>query len=74
MIVLCPFVQASKTNQLTADYPGTPGWDDNAATFELIISSNNLHGDFQLANGYGHVKAEEVFKVSCFWSQFIIRS
>ncbi|KAL8475159.1 hypothetical protein ACS0TY_030806 [Phlomoides rotata] len=56
------YLQASKTNQVTADYPGTPGWDDNAATFQLIISSNNLHGDYQLANGYGHNKAEEVYK------------
>ncbi|XP_057786570.1 probable glucan 1,3-beta-glucosidase A isoform X1 [Salvia miltiorrhiza] len=56
------YLQASNTNQLTADYPGTPGWDDNAATFELIISANNLHGDYQFANGYGHEKAEEVYK------------
>lgn len=60
------FLQASTTNQLTADYPGTPGWDDNAATFALIISSNNLHGDYQLSNGYGHEKAEQVYKA---WNQ-----
>lgn len=51
-------------NQLTADYSGNPGWDDNAATFEMTIVSNNLHGDFQLANGYGHKKAKDVLKVS----------
>ncbi|XP_073150406.1 probable glucan 1,3-beta-glucosidase A isoform X3 [Henckelia pumila] len=56
------YIQASKDNQLTADYPGTPGWDDNAATFELIIVSNNIHGDYQLANGYGHDAAEKVLK------------
>ncbi|XP_042015552.1 probable glucan 1,3-beta-glucosidase A [Salvia splendens] len=56
------YLQASNANQLTADYPGTPGWDDNAATFELIIMSNNLHGDYQFANGYGRDKAEEVYK------------
>lgn len=38
-----------------------PGWDDNAATFEMTISVNNLHGDYQLANGYGHDKAKEVY-------------
>ncbi|XP_057972499.1 probable glucan 1,3-beta-glucosidase A isoform X2 [Malania oleifera] len=48
--------------QLTADYPGKPGWDDNAATFEMIIVANNLHGDYQLANGYGHDKATKVLK------------
>ncbi|XP_075506232.1 putative glucan 1,3-beta-glucosidase A isoform X2 [Primulina tabacum] len=56
------YIQASKDNQLTADYPGTPRWDDNAATFELIILSSNLHGDYQLANGYEHDVAEKVLK------------
>ncbi|CAA0821009.1 Unknown protein [Striga hermonthica] len=56
------YLQASKDNKLTADYRGTPGWDDNAATFQLIIVSNTLHGDYQLANGYGHDKAQEVYK------------
>ncbi|XP_031110272.1 uncharacterized protein LOC116014368 [Ipomoea triloba] len=37
------YLQASKDNQLTADYPGTPGWDDNAATFQMTIASNNYH-------------------------------
>lgn len=41
-----------------------PSWDDNAATFEMTIVSNNLHGDFQLANGYGHNEAKEVLKVT----------
>lgn len=50
-------------NQLTADYPGTPGWDDNGATFEMTIVANILHGDYQLANGYGHDKAKEVLEV-----------
>ncbi|XAR73448.1 Glucan 1,3-beta-glucosidase [Bertholletia excelsa] len=56
------YIQASIANQLTADYPGTPAWDDNAATFEMTIVSNKLHGDYQLANGYGHDKAKEVLK------------
>lgn len=41
-----------------------PSWDDNAATFEMTIVSNNLHGDLQLANGYGHNEAKEVLKVT----------
>ena len=40
-----------------------PGWDSNAATFEMTIVANNLHGDYQLANGYGHDRAKEVLKV-----------
>ncbi|XP_020255811.1 probable glucan 1,3-beta-glucosidase A isoform X2 [Asparagus officinalis] len=54
------YVQATQDNQLRADYQGEPGWEDNAATFEMIIFANNLHGDYQLANGYGHDKAEEI--------------
>ncbi|XP_022740168.1 probable glucan 1,3-beta-glucosidase A isoform X4 [Durio zibethinus] len=56
------YLQATIGNQLTADYPGTPGWDDNAATFEMSIIANNLHGDYQLANGYGHNKAKQVLE------------
>ncbi|XP_020537974.1 probable glucan 1,3-beta-glucosidase A isoform X2 [Jatropha curcas] len=56
------YLQATTGNQLTADYSGKPGWEDNAATFEMTIVANNLHGDFQLANGYGYSKAKEVLK------------
>ncbi|KAK9713092.1 hypothetical protein RND81_06G002300 [Saponaria officinalis] len=56
------YLQATSENQLTADYPGTPDWDDNAATFEMTIVANNIHGDFQLANGYGHAKAKQVLE------------
>jgi len=34
------------------------------ATFEMTIVANNLHGDYQLANGYGPDKAKSVFEVS----------
>ncbi|XP_062006431.1 probable glucan 1,3-beta-glucosidase A isoform X1 [Rosa rugosa] len=56
------YLQATMANQLVANYPGKPGWDDNAATFEMTIVANNLHGDYQLANGYGHNKAKAVLK------------
>ncbi|KAJ9670186.1 hypothetical protein PVL29_026621 [Vitis rotundifolia] len=56
------YLQATVANQLSADYPGMPGWDDNAATFEMTIVANYIHGDYQLANGYGHDKAKEVLK------------
>ncbi|KAF5183573.1 hypothetical protein FRX31_026840 [Thalictrum thalictroides] len=57
------YLQATSSFQLTADYPGKPGWDDNMATFEMTIVSNNLHGDYQLANAFGHAKAEEVLTI-----------
>ncbi|KAJ8461417.1 hypothetical protein OPV22_034343 [Ensete ventricosum] len=54
------YVQATVNNQLNVNNQGDPGWDDNEATFEMTIVANNLHGDFQLANGFGHEKAQEV--------------
>ncbi|XP_048334909.2 probable glucan 1,3-beta-glucosidase A isoform X1 [Ziziphus jujuba] len=56
------YLQAAIENQLTADYPGNPGWDNNAATFEMTIVANNLHGDYQLANGYLHNEAKRILK------------
>ncbi|KAJ4802250.1 hypothetical protein LUZ62_014816 [Rhynchospora pubera] len=55
------YIQATTDNVLVANYQFQPGWDDdNVATFEITIVSNNLHGDYQLANGYGLEKAKTV--------------
>ncbi|XP_009410130.2 probable glucan 1,3-beta-glucosidase A isoform X1 [Musa acuminata AAA Group] len=54
------YVQATVNNQLDVNHQGDPGWDDNEATFEMTVVANYLHGDFQLANGFGHKKAQEV--------------
>ncbi|PON47353.1 Fascin [Trema orientale] len=56
------YLQATIGDQLTADFPGKPGWDNNGATFQMIIVANNLHGDYQLANGYGHNEAKRILK------------
>ncbi|MQL96584.1 hypothetical protein Taro_029262 [Colocasia esculenta] len=56
------YLQATTESQLTADYRGVPGWDDNEATFEMVIVSNNLHGDYQLANGLGPDKAKKILR------------
>ncbi|PIA52002.1 hypothetical protein AQUCO_01000111v1 [Aquilegia coerulea] len=54
------YLQVSSSYELTADYPGTPGWDDNnMATFEMKIV-HILKGDYQLGNAYGYDKANEV--------------
>ncbi|XP_057818359.1 glucan 1,3-beta-glucosidase isoform X2 [Cryptomeria japonica] len=55
------YMQAQSEEQLTADYQGKPRWDDNAATFQMNIVANDLHGDYQLANGYGPKKAKSVY-------------
>ncbi|XP_042407512.1 probable glucan 1,3-beta-glucosidase A isoform X1 [Zingiber officinale] len=54
------YIKVTEDSALMANYQGEPGWDDNGATFEMTIVYNHLHGDFQLANGYGHDKAEEI--------------
>ncbi|OAY85303.1 putative glucan 1,3-beta-glucosidase A, partial [Ananas comosus] len=54
------YVQATMDNLLTSNYQLEPGWDDNSATFEMIIVANTLHGDYQLANGYGYNQASDV--------------
>ncbi|KAF3320720.1 putative glucan 1,3-beta-glucosidase A [Carex littledalei] len=55
------YIQATADNALIANYQFQPDFgDDNAATFEMTIVANNLHGDYQLANGYGPEKAKTV--------------
>ncbi|KAL6859076.1 hypothetical protein ACP4OV_018078 [Aristida adscensionis] len=56
------YLQVTNNNQLTSNYPSQPGWDDDMATFEMTIVANNLHGDYQLANGYGPDQAKAVLK------------
>ncbi|KAM0903988.1 hypothetical protein ACQ4PT_018309 [Festuca glaucescens] len=54
------YLQVTNNNQLTSNYRSQPGWGDDMATFEMTIVANNLHGDYQLANGYGPVQAKAV--------------
>ncbi|RCV31544.1 hypothetical protein SETIT_6G186500v2 [Setaria italica] len=54
------YLQVTDNNQLTSNYPSQPGWDDDMATFDMTIVANNLHGDYQLANGYGPEQAKSV--------------
>ncbi|RZC46932.1 hypothetical protein C5167_039890 [Papaver somniferum] len=54
------YLQVSPVNELRADYIGNPGWDDNAATFEMTFDGENMRGEYQLANGYGYEKAKQV--------------
>ncbi|OEL19560.1 hypothetical protein BAE44_0019421, partial [Dichanthelium oligosanthes] len=54
------YLQVSDNNQLTSNYPSQPGWDDDVTTFEMTVVANNLHGDYQLANGYGPEQAKSV--------------
>lgn len=54
------YLQVTNNNQLTSNYHSQPGWDDDMTTFEMTIVTNNLHGDYQLANGYGPAQAKAV--------------
>ncbi|MCL7049224.1 hypothetical protein MKW94_008092, partial [Papaver nudicaule] len=54
------YLQAS-SNALTADYVGTPGFDDgNAAVFVMTFHGDVGKGEYQLSNGHGPDKAKEV--------------
>ncbi|XP_049934974.1 uncharacterized protein LOC116258436 isoform X3 [Nymphaea colorata] len=67
------YLQTRSVYQLTAYYQGVPDWGDNAAPFDMIIFANDLHGDYQLANGYEPVKAKSVIKVG-HWQLWIMPS
>ncbi|KAI3852309.1 hypothetical protein MKX03_018954 [Papaver bracteatum] len=56
------YLQASSPgNELTAEYAGTPGWDDsNAAIFKMTFDGGQFQGEYQLSNGYGPEKAKQV--------------
>ncbi|KAK3123698.1 hypothetical protein QOZ80_8AG0634720 [Eleusine coracana subsp. coracana] len=54
------YLQVTNNSQLTSNHPSQPGWDDGMATFEMTIAANNLHGDYQLASGYGPEQAKVV--------------
>lgn len=54
------YMQAKSKDQLSADFQGQPGWDDNnAATFEMFIV-RSMRGEFQISNAYGPMKAAQV--------------
>ncbi|KAI3946232.1 hypothetical protein MKW92_001446 [Papaver armeniacum] len=65
------YLQVSSENELRADHEGTPTRDDYAATFEMIIN-DDMHGDYQLGNGYGIEKAAEV--ISSHRSNFVTQA
>lgn len=54
------YLQVTNNNQLTSNYRSQPGWGDDMAAFQMTIAANNLHGDYQLANGYGPAEAKAV--------------
>lgn len=37
----------------------------------MTIVANNLHGDYQLANGYGHNEAKKILKVLNVFDTFL---
>lgn len=44
------------------------------AAFQMTIAANNLHGDYQLANGYGPAEAKAVLTVSFIISERCVTS
>ncbi|KAI3883369.1 hypothetical protein MKW92_039615 [Papaver armeniacum] len=55
------YLQASSGNKLTADYVGTPGFNDgNAAIFRMTFVGDQMLGEYQLCNGHGLENATKV--------------
>ncbi|KAI3854778.1 hypothetical protein MKW98_027968, partial [Papaver atlanticum] len=56
------YLQASSgRNKLTADYVGTPGFNDgNAAIFKMTFVGDQMQGEYQLCNGHGLKNATKV--------------
>ncbi|KAK6130699.1 hypothetical protein DH2020_035553 [Rehmannia glutinosa] len=64
------FLQVKTETLVTADYNGCDGWrNDNPSVFLLTINTN-LHGEYQLTNGYGPELAPKVMKEH--WDTFIV--
>ncbi|KAK6130645.1 hypothetical protein DH2020_035620 [Rehmannia glutinosa] len=66
------FLQAKTETLVTADYNGFDGWQDDPyhpSAFLLTINTN-LHGEYQLTNGYGPELAPKVMKEH--WDTFIV--
>ncbi|KAK6116120.1 hypothetical protein DH2020_008389 [Rehmannia glutinosa] len=66
------FLQAKTETLVTADYIGSDGWQDDPyhpSAFLLTINTN-LHGEYQLTNGYGPELAPKVMKEH--WDTFIV--
>ncbi|GAA0166030.1 hypothetical protein LIER_21281 [Lithospermum erythrorhizon] len=64
------YIQVKTEELITADSMGGGGWgDDDPSIFEMNLSIK-LHGEFQVTNGYGPVKAPQVMREH--WSTFIV--
>ncbi|KAJ7956856.1 Glucan 1,3-beta-glucosidase [Quillaja saponaria] len=65
------FLQAKSETQVTADYEGTAGWEnDNPSVFKMIIlADKKLRGDYQLTNGLGPERARKVMRDH--WNNYI---
>ncbi|XP_002987782.2 probable glucan 1,3-beta-glucosidase A [Selaginella moellendorffii] len=54
------YLQAKDESQLTADYSGEPGWDNNNPAVFIMTVNTALRGEFQLANAYSRAP-QQVF-------------
>ncbi|KAI3883373.1 hypothetical protein MKW92_039619 [Papaver armeniacum] len=55
------YLQASSANKLTADYVGTPEFNDgNAGIFRMTFDGDHMQGEYQLCNGHGLKNATKV--------------
>ncbi|KAM7252999.1 hypothetical protein ACFE04_025617 [Oxalis oulophora] len=65
------FLQAKTEVLVTADYAGTSNeWRDDDPSVFLIQFAGRMQGEYQITNGYGPGKAQEVMREH--WNTFIV--
>ncbi|KAK7301248.1 hypothetical protein RJT34_12109 [Clitoria ternatea] len=64
------FLQAKTEELVTADVSAVRGWRDDDPTVFVTTIAGRMEGEFQVTNGYGPHKAQQVMKEH--WSTFIV--
>lgn len=72
------FLQVRTEELVTADFSGNSSengaWGDNDPSVFTMRISRKLEGEFQVTNGYGPIKAQQVMQVYFFLKNFSIKS
>lgn len=50
---------------VTADHGESTSWGDDDPSVFAMTNVGDMHGEFQICNGYGTAKATPVLRVSC---------
>ncbi|GFY85804.1 hypothetical protein Acr_04g0005420 [Actinidia rufa] len=64
------FLQVKSEELVTADSKGNGSWGDDDSSVFILTNIESPHGEFQVTNGYGPLKAPQVMREH--WSTFIV--